>query len=116
MPTLTWTDLRGKENKRTFNDTVAISTHKGAPGAALLWIAANTHLSVADLTRLLECEGIKRSRSWIQRRRWLFQQPGTVNPVGERPNPDGKDARAIELMRAYLHEEPSASARRLSWL
>jgi hypothetical protein len=108
MAKMAWTNWRGKDESRELNWTLDIRDHRGEPGFALLAIAANTHLSVADLMRLLAIEGVKRSRSWIQRRRWLFQQPDTVNSPGK-PNADGKDARAVALMA----DNPTLSVRQL---
>jgi hypothetical protein len=93
-----WTDWRGKEQIREINTVINTDDFVGAPGHALLLIAANRHLSGFDLWRLLFTWDIQRSSSWIHRRRWLFQQPGTVNSRG-RTNGDGKDARAVTIMR-----------------
>jgi hypothetical protein len=103
-----WTDGRGREVERPVNYILDIRKHVGEPGWALLAVAANTHLSIADLERLLATEGVYRSRSWIQRRRWLFQQADAVNNQG-RPNADGKDEKAKRIMEEYS----SSSARQL---
>jgi hypothetical protein len=109
MGKMTWRNWRGREESREINDVLDIRNHRGEPGWALLAIAANTHLSVADLLRLLEANGVERSRTWIQRRRWMFQQPDTVNSSGK-PNKDGQDARAIQIMLA----NPKLSVRQLA--
>jgi hypothetical protein len=111
MPTLSWTDGRDKEVTRPLNYTLDIREHVGEPGWAVLAIAANRHLSVADLLRLLSTEDVERSRSWIGRRRWMFQPPGTENSQGK-PDKDGKDERAIAIMR----EDTTKSVRQLVWL
>ncbi len=111
MAKMLWTNWRGKEESRELNWTIDIREHRGEPGFALLAVAANTHLSIADLMRLLDMEGIGRSRSWVKRRRWLFQQPDTVNSPGK-PNADGKDARAVALMA----DNPTLSVRQLARL
>jgi hypothetical protein len=108
---LSWTNGHGKEETRDINYTIDIRDHHGEPGFALLAIAANTRLSVADMRRLLESAGVGRSRSWTQRRRWLFQQPGTVNSQSH-PNADGNDKRAHAIMAA----NPTRSVRQLVWL
>ncbi len=95
--TLEWENARGKTESREINYVIDILDHLGEPGFALLAIAANTHLSVSDLRRLLIDADIGRSRSYIQRRRWLFQKPDAVNSPGK-PNRDGKDARAVAIM------------------
>lgn len=109
---MTWTDWRGREHTREVNWVIDTRTHRGAPGHALLIIAANPHLSVSELKRLLRVLGVERSRNWLQKRRWLFQQPGTVNPDGIKPNADGRDDAALVLMR----ENPKKSLRDLSRL
>jgi hypothetical protein len=107
---ITWTNWRGRQESREVNDVLDIRDHGGEPGWAMLAIAANTHLSVADLLRLLEANGVGRSRSWVQRRRWMFQQPDAKNSPGTKPNKDGKDARAIQILRA----NPKMSVRQLA--
>jgi hypothetical protein len=96
---LTWTDYREREQSRPINFVSDFRDFDGTAGQAHLIIAANRHLSVSDLLRLLDVFGIERSRSWIQRRRWMYQDPETENPTGGRANADGKDERAIEIMR-----------------
>lgn len=109
---LTWTDWRGREVTRVLNLTLILRDYRGTPGHALLLIASNRHLSVGDLSRLLESEGIERSRSWIQRRRWLFSDPDAVNVSGSKPNADGQDARALKIIQA----NPKLSLRQLAYL
>ena len=101
MDTLTWNDWRGKEQRRLVNDTIRLAESAGTPGHASLLMAANTHLSVSELRKLIASIGVQRSDKWIRSRRWLYQQPGTVNPGGHRPNCDGKDAQAVAIMRAH---------------
>ena len=110
--TLFWTDWRDKEVTRPVNWTLDIRAHVGEPGWAMLAIAANPHLSIADLVRLLSTGNVERSRSWISRRRWMFQPLATVNSPGQKPNRDGKDARAVALMR----DNTRKSVRQLVWL
>src|ERR1017187_8287795 len=77
-----WTDWRGNEVTRDVNQVINVRDFVGTPGYALLLVAANTNLSVGDILRYFGCDGVGRSRSWIQRRRWLFQQPDTNNGTG----------------------------------
>lgn len=114
METIRWTDLRGKEHTRETKNTIDIRDFKGLPGYPLLVLAANRHLSGGVLEMLLELEGGKnlRSRSWIYRRRWLFLDPKTVQGSGSQPNADGRDPRAVAIMR----ENPTLSLRDLSRL
>ncbi|RZU42709.1 hypothetical protein [Edaphobacter modestus] len=114
MGTLRWTDGHGKEVSRQTNLTINIEDFKGTPGYPWLVIAANRHLSVDVLEMWLRVEGenYERSRSWIARRRWMFEDPNNVNKPGSKPNADGKDARAIAIMR----ENPKMSVRALARL
>ena len=77
-------------------------------------IAANPHLSVRVLSLWLLSEGesYERSESWIYRKRWLFRDPEKANRPGVQPNADGKDQRALKIMR----ENRTMSARGLSRL
>lgn len=100
--TLTWTDWRGKEQVRTVNHVLDIRDFRGTAIYPWLLIAANTHLSVGNLWEFLclvaeEFPRVERSRSWIHRKRWMAQPPDAVNPIN-RPNSDGKDARALKIM------------------
>jgi hypothetical protein len=96
--TMFWKDWRGNKITRNVNQVLDVRDFAGTPGYALLLIAANTNLSVSDIDRFLTTEGVERSRNWIQRRRWLFQQPGTANPTSP-ANADGKEERAAKIMR-----------------
>jgi hypothetical protein len=108
MSKLTWTDWRGRECVRDVNDVINIGDFKriNPAGRALLLMAANTHLSISDLYRLLDVDGIERGVMWIRRRRWLFQPEETINS-NSNGNRDGKDERAREIMR----EHPTDSLR-----
>jgi hypothetical protein len=110
--TIFWTDLRGHKVTRDVVFSIDVERFRGTPGYALLVVAANTNLSVGDIERYLTdvVGGLDaRSRSWIQRRRWLFQQPGTDNSKGRTPDGDGQAARAVKIMRA----NPNLSVRGL---
>lgn len=109
---MTWTDWRGREQTREVNWVIDARTLKETPGYALLLIAANPHLSLRDLDRLLKTLGVERSRNWLQKRRWLFQQPEAVNAPGVKSNADGRDDAALALMR----DNPTQSLRDLSRL
>ena len=102
--TISWTTWRGKEITREINLTLDIRDFRGTPGYPLLVVAANTHLSISDIERFLEAEALElprvlRSRTWIQNRRWLFQQPGTDN-YKPQSDQDGKGAEARVIMAA----------------
>lgn len=107
--TLSWTNWRGKEETRQINYTLDLRNHEGEPGWAMLVIAANTHLSSTELLTVLEDGGVIRSRSWVKRRLWMFRQPDVSSVGGNKPNKDGKDERAREIMRA----NPTKSSRQL---
>ena len=78
---LSWDDYGGKKIDRPIKYSLDVRERTGEPGQALLIIAANTHLSVSDLERLLGTFHIGRSRSWIQRRRWLLEQLRRHSPA-----------------------------------
>ncbi len=106
--TMTWTDGRGREVTRELNQVIDVRDFVGTPGYAMLLVAANTALSVSDLLRFFWLSDVGRSRSWISRRRWMFQQPGTTNAVAK-PNKDGYEVRAVTIMG----ENPALSVRQL---
>jgi len=105
--TLTWKNWRGKEQCRPINFTVDIREFKGMAAFVLLVVAANKHLGTSDLIRLLESFDVERSRSYVQRRLWMVDP--TKHPPGVKPDADGKDARALDILDA----NPRASARYL---
>ncbi len=113
---MSWTNRHGKVEEREIRHVIDIRDFRSVPGYALLVVAANTHLSVADLLAFLRLEArdlprVKRSRTWIQNRRWLFQQPGTDN-YKPQSDLDGKHDEACAIMAA----NPKLSVWRLSWL
>jgi hypothetical protein len=102
--TMSWTNRHGKTERRTIKHVIDIRDFRGTPGYSMLVVAANTHLSVADIERFLAAESLElprvlRSQTWIQNRRWLFQQPGTDN-YKPQSDQDGKGAKAREIMAA----------------
>jgi len=117
--TMRWTNWRGKKETRAINHVIDIRDFRGTPGYSMLVVAANTNLSVRDIECFLDMEArdrelplVKRPSSWIQRRRWLFQQPGTDNYKNPPSDPDGKHASACAIMAA----NPTLSLRDLSRL
>ena len=103
--------LSGKRQSRRTNYVIDIRDYKGRAGYPWLVIAANPHLSVNVLWLWLLSEGGKneRGQSWIKRRRWLFQDPEKTGVAGVQANADGRDGRAVAIMR----ENPTMSARSL---
>lgn len=104
---LRWEDLNRRKHERPINYTLDIRDFEGRAAFALLAIAANHHLGTSDLRRLLNAFGVERSRSYVQRRRWMVD-PTNGNP-GAKPNADGQDDRARRIIRQY----PKMSARAL---
>ena len=107
-----WTDDSGKEQTREVNYAINIADFRGRAGYIWLLMAANPHLSVADLLRFLHASGetrALRSETWIKTRRWMFKDAGSV---GVKPDADGLDEDAFEIMRT----SPELSARKLSLL
>lgn len=101
----------GKRLTRPISYVIDIRDYKGRPGYPWLVIAANPQLSVYALWVWLLSEGGKNERgeSWIKRRRWLFRDTEEVNCAGGQANADGRDERAVKIMR----ENPTMSARSL---
>lgn len=114
---LHFTDGRGNEVTREIRHTLDIRDFLGTPGYSGLVVAANTHLSAADVALFLELQAQKypcvaRSRSWVQKRRWTYQQPGTSNAKGKEADLDGKQSLALAIMVKH----PKVSARNLAKL
>ena len=115
--TMWWDDWRGNRQTLEVNQVIDVRDFIGTPGYAMLLVAANTNLSVPKIDQFLaiqarETPGVARSLSWIQKRRWLFQQPGTSNRTGPQPNTDGKLDRALSIMAQH----PTLSLRDLTLL
>ena len=111
--TMSWTDWGGKKLSRVVNQTLDIRDFVGRPGYVWVFLAANCHLSYSDMLlwlNSLEWKNGVRSQSWLQRRRWLFEDPDKVQSRGTKPNADGMDEEAIE----FLKEHTATSARKLS--
>ena len=112
--TMSWTDWRGKQHTREFNQTLDIRDFLGTPGYAILLVAANAHMPASDIEFFLEqmsrqseeTQSAGRPLTWITKRRSMFQKPDTDDamPVCDF---DGKDKRAMSLMS----EHPSWSVR-----
>lgn len=112
--TIQWTDYRDVKHTREINQVIDVRDFLGTPGYSLLLVAANTDLSISDIELFLrfrahEYPSVKRSPSWIQRRRWLFRQPGQTTQLSDR---DGNQARAFKIMS----EHPNLSIRDLQEL
>ena len=105
--TISWKNWRGKLETRPVKFTLDLRDFKGTAAFVLLVAAANKHLGTSDLMRLLETFDVERSRSYVQRRRWMVDP--TKHPPGVKPGADGQDARALDILDA----NPRASARAL---
>ncbi len=104
-PKMFWTDGRGNRVEREVNQVIDVRDCLGMPGFPLLIMAANPHLSLSEVVRYLddvaETSGapVRRTRSWANRRRWLWRRPNdkAAGNLGDR---DGMQTRAIQLMTA----------------
>jgi hypothetical protein len=104
----TWTltldepDRYGRALTRTVNLTIDIRDFKDKAGFAFLVMAANPHLSVRDIQAVLVNVGEQHERplGWISRRIWLFRGK---SKRGAKPNADGQDERAREIMAEHPH-------------
>ncbi len=115
--TTTLSDIneRRRFGTRVVRHTIDIRDYLGTPGYALLFVAANTHLTQREIEERLEAQaeetpGTRRPKGWIQRRRWLFQKPGTDNTKLPQPNRDGMEAPALRIMAQH----PTMSVRDLT--
>ena len=105
--TMTLTDGRGNTVHREVKLTLDIRDYEGTAGFPWVLVAANRHLSQEDITlylerKAVETPGVARTRSWVQRRAWMFRPRGSSERRGGPiPNRDGRDGRAFELMAAH---------------
>jgi hypothetical protein len=112
----TWTltldepDRYGREQVRTVNLTIDIRDFKDKAGFAHLVMAANPHLSVRDIQAVLLNVGEQHERpvGWISRHIWMYRGRGNR---GARPNADGQDERAREIMAKH----PRLSCRQMAY-
>jgi hypothetical protein len=99
---------------RQVNHVINTEDFKDKETGGYVWlvIAANPHLSAANIQQWLEQtdERYWRSVSWIKRHRWLFH--GKRQTGGPSLNFDGLDDRAFQIMR----DNPKLSSRKLSYL
>jgi len=113
MAKMCFTNGHEKKVTREVNETISLRDYLGTACYPLLVLFANPQLSVSDIGRWLRLTarttpGTERPDGWIQKRRWMTEKPGAA-PGGPRPNGDGKDARAVAIMR----DNPKLSARKL---
>jgi hypothetical protein len=104
--TMSWTHWLGHEVTREVNLVADARNVVGLAGYPWIVIAANPHLSNADIGRYLATcgiDGVERSLSWIQRHRWMFRR--SANENGAKSNLDGNYARALQIM----WDHPTAS-------
>jgi hypothetical protein len=113
--TLWWEDWRGNKTTVDVNLVADARSVVGLAGYPWLIIAANPQLSNELIERYLRVcgiEGVERSKSWIQRRRWMFRRVEPGNTNGPTHDLDRNQARAVRIMR----ENTNLSARQLSRL
>jgi hypothetical protein len=97
--TMSWEHWLGHKVTREVHLVADARNVVGLAGYPWLIMAANPHLSNADIERhLATCgiDGAERSLSWIQRRRWMFRR--SANRNGATSNLDGNYARALQIM------------------
>lgn len=82
---------------------------KGRAGMPWLIMAANINLSINQLLDVMAHYGYERTRSWVDRRRWIFFDAAYVRQSGRAADEDGQQARAYRIMDKH----PKASAREL---
>jgi hypothetical protein len=96
--TMSWWGWRGNKITKDVNQVIDVRDFIGTPGFALLVLAANANtLSAPEIERYLQSKGVGRSLTYLKKRRWMFQPPGTNNSA----NRDGKDVRAFKIMSDY---------------
>lgn len=108
--TLSWTDWRGKQHTREFNQTLNIRDFLGTKGYAILIVAANAHLPAPNIEFFLEqmsrqseeTQSAGRSLTWITKRRSMFQKLGTDDAKPVAWDFDGKQGRACPLWVSTL--------------
>ena len=102
--TMRFIDGHGREATRTVKLTINIEDYRGLAGYPVLVLAANPHLSIASVSRILDLASITtpgayRPESWLRRRRkWYFLPQGAVGVGGRKSNADGQDGRAFKIM------------------
>jgi hypothetical protein len=82
---------------------------KGRAGMPWLIMAANVHLSINQLLDVMAHYGYERTRSWVERRRWIFFDENYVRQSGAAADADGQQARAYKIMDKH----PKVSARNM---
>lgn len=95
-------DRYGRKRVRTVNRMIDIADFKDRAGFPWLLLAANPHLTVRDIQAVLSNinERLERPAGWISRHRWMFHGKGKT---GSKPNADGQDERARQLMAEHPH-------------
>jgi hypothetical protein len=76
---------------------------KGRAGMPWLLMAANVNLSINNLLEIMAAHGYERTRSWVGRRRWIFEDANYVRQSGALADSDGKQARAYRVMDRHPH-------------
>jgi hypothetical protein len=110
---VSWTDWHGGTVE--VNMIADARSFVGMAGYPWIIMAANPQLSNAVLDRYLrDCgiDGAERTPSWLQRKRWMFRRVPAGNTNGSTVDRDGKQARAVRIMR----EHPKMSLRQLVYL
>jgi len=96
---------------KTVRCTLDIRDYEHLAGFSWLLIAANTHLSLAELEIALRHAGPnhKRSKSWIARRRWMFVD----TPKTRAGAPKNRDGHEEQVLR-FMADNPKMSSRQMA--
>ncbi len=70
---------------------------KGRAGMPWLIMAANVNLSITQLLEVMAHYGVYRTRSWVDRRRWMFFDAAYVRQSGATADADGQQSRAYQI-------------------
>lgn len=105
--------MAGKPVIREVNPLLDIRAFEGTAIYPWLFMAAAKHLSVRDVVECLYVTGggAGRTRSWIQRHRWMLRRPDEQAGY-PRLGDDGRGAQALRIIRA----NPRLSAAKLARL
>ncbi len=96
--TMTLTDGRGNTVHREVKLTLDVRDYEGTAGFPWVLVAANRHLSQEDITLYLERKavqtpGVARTRSWVQRRAWMFRPRDSAERRGGPDTEQGRTTR-----------------------
>ena len=91
----------GRKVTRLVNQLINIREFTHCAVYPWLLMAANPHLSAPDLSMITadqDHDEVYRPARWLNKRRWMCGE--TRHQGGGRPNADGRDPKAFELLEA----------------